>query len=59
LISTGDADKPLRAYFSPFNDDIGPPGHANCGTTEIYTHAGNKELINIKSPLDEFYNGVF
>lgn len=27
-------------------------GHANSKTTEIYTHVSNKNLSNIKSPLD-------
>ena len=30
----------------------GLPGHKNSKTTEIYTHTSNKNIGNIKSPLD-------
>ncbi len=27
-------------------------GHSDISTTEIYTHVSNKDISNIKSPLD-------
>ena len=30
-------------------------GHKSSKTTEIYTHVSNKNLINIKSPLDDIF----
>ena len=31
-------------------------GHNSSKTTEIYTHVSNKQISNIKNPIDEFFN---